>query len=151
MKALRALAAQEKKAARKRRHQQSTTTAAPSADDEKKSEVDAKKARWLPSSLDSSSVSTRSLPDGAQVIETAENATHRDGSTVEIRTEETIRRRKVRRADGTYVLETERRIVTTRMERMVIPTPPAPATEEEDADAAKSDEADGVESNPVPT
>lgn len=97
----------EKKAPKKRRKRQS---------DPGKSKTS------KPSSKDAN-VTTKLLPDGTQVIESDEKITHGDGSTVDIEAEEAIKKRTIRLADGTRILETTTRIVTTRIERIVLPLP----------------------------
>jgi len=85
-------------------------------------------------------VSTKLLPNGSQIIGSNETITHCDGSTVEMATEETIHKRTIRQADGTRILETTTRIVTTKVERIVIPSSLPLGTTMERMNAAKKKE-----------
>ncbi|KAL9186959.1 hypothetical protein ACHAXT_010679 [Thalassiosira profunda] len=76
-------------------------------------------------------VSATALPDGAQVVTTTDRGTHKDGSTFETTTEESISKRLVKQADGTRILEITRRTVMDRVERVVLPAlPPPPEVDE---------------------
>ena len=67
-------------------------------------------------------VSTKMLPDGSQFVESTETVAHTDGSTVETKEEETIKKRTVTLPDGTRVLETTTTTITTKTERTVLPS-----------------------------
>ena len=74
------------------------------------------------SSSATTNVSTKMLDDGTQVIESEEKQIHPDGSTAETTTEESINKRTIRLADGKCILETTTKIVTTKIERIILPT-----------------------------
>lgn len=82
------------------------------------------------SSCAGSVISTEVLPDGTHVIRTEEDITHLDGSTVATATEESSKRRTIRLAGGTRILETTTRIVITKTERVVLPSAPPAAVDE---------------------
>lgn len=76
----------------------------------------------IPTSTTKTHVETKALPDGTQVIGTVENIHHPDGSKVEIDREESIQKRTLRLENGTRVLEITTKTVTTKVERVVLPT-----------------------------
>ena len=102
----------EKKAPGKRRKRPNSGPGGSNADKTKKTNTS------------NANISTKLLSDGTQVIETEEKMTHRDGSTVDIESEEAIKKRTIRLADGTRILETTTKIVTTKVERIVLPSLP---------------------------
>jgi hypothetical protein len=68
-----------------------------------------------------STISTKMLPDGTQVIESEEKLKHADGSTTESTTEEFINKRTIQLDTGARILETRTKIVMTKVERIVLP------------------------------
>ena len=91
------------------------------------------------------------LDDGTQVIESEEKLIHPDGSTSDITTEESINKRTIRLPDGKCILETTTKIVTTKIERIVLPT--TLMSEHVDAEKKQSAEIDVATQPPagVPT
>lgn len=96
----------------------------------KKKQRVSKKADTASSSKSDNNVSTKMLEDGTQVIESNEKVKHADGSLADITTEESTQKRLLKLANGTRVLETTTKIVTTKIERMVIPPLPPPAEDD---------------------
>ena len=95
-------------------------------------------------------VSATALPDGAQVVTTTDRGTHKDGSSFETTTEESISKRLVKQADGTRILEITRKTVIDRVERVMLPAlPPPPEVDESlrllTSPQGKSEEMTGVE------
>ena len=80
------------------------------------------------------------LDDGTQVIESEEKLIHPDGSTSDITTEESINKRTIRLPDGKCILETTTKIVTTKIERIILPT--TLMSEHVDAEKKQSAESD---------